>query len=136
MLRRPPRSTRTDPRFPYSTLFRSVASRPLAIRRAAAAVHRCDGSYPERIEGAHCLCRPYATTQRLSCAALAACIHTRHLLNANCPTIAGNPYVPAVPETTATIVTWQRVQERQGGEEGRSVTVRVDLGGRSSFKKK
>src|SRR3546814_4473468 len=74
-----------------------VASRPLAIRRAAAAVHRCDGSYPERIEGAHCLCRPYATKQRLSCDALAACIRSRHLLNANCPNIAGNQYVTEVP---------------------------------------
>src|SRR3546814_16580656 len=107
MLRRPPRSTRTDPRFPYSTLFRSVASRPLAIRRAAAAVHRCDGSYPERIEGAHCLCRPYATKQRLSCDALAACIRSRHLLNANCPNIAGNQYVTEVPAMAATIATWQ-----------------------------
>src|SRR3546814_14538471 len=70
-----------------------VASRPLAIRRAAAAVHRCDGSYPERIEGANCLCRPYATKQRLSCYALAACISSRHLLNATCQNIAGNQYV-------------------------------------------
>src|SRR3546814_13282779 len=28
MLRRPPRSTRTDTLFPYTTLFRSVADRP------------------------------------------------------------------------------------------------------------
>src|SRR3546814_4145073 len=27
MIRRPPRSTRTDPRFPYTTLFRSLAKR-------------------------------------------------------------------------------------------------------------
>src|SRR3546814_2259402 len=28
MLRRPPRSTRTDTRFPYTTLFRSLTSKP------------------------------------------------------------------------------------------------------------
>src|SRR3546814_14401163 len=32
MRRRPPRSTRTDTLFPYTTLFRSVATRP-AVRR-------------------------------------------------------------------------------------------------------
>src|SRR3546814_8296795 len=32
MIRRPPRSTRTDPLFPYTTLFRSIAQR-LAIRQ-------------------------------------------------------------------------------------------------------
>src|SRR3546814_16556767 len=33
MLRRPPRSTRTDTLFPYTTLFRSATSATLAIRR-------------------------------------------------------------------------------------------------------
>src|SRR3546814_4265664 len=32
MIRRPPRSTRTDTLFPYTTLFRSPWSRPSAIR--------------------------------------------------------------------------------------------------------
>src|SRR3546814_7971998 len=39
MLRRPPRSTRTDTLFPYTTLFRS--GKPL--RRAAPPVHRAGG---------------------------------------------------------------------------------------------
>src|SRR3546814_5712960 len=36
MIRRPPRSTRTDTRFPYTTLFRSVGcgARALRVRRA------------------------------------------------------------------------------------------------------
>src|SRR3546814_3303566 len=35
MIRRPPRSTRTDTLFPYTTLFRAVAmARPLLLRRA------------------------------------------------------------------------------------------------------
>src|SRR3546814_12587645 len=32
-VRRPPRSTRTDPLFPYTTLFRSVQNRPLYFIR-------------------------------------------------------------------------------------------------------
>src|SRR3546814_9175848 len=36
MIRRPPRSTRTDTLFPYTTLFRSRRS---ALRQAASAVH-------------------------------------------------------------------------------------------------
>src|SRR3546814_3545643 len=35
MIRRPPRSTRTDTLFPYTTLFRSVEIRGLGIRNAA-----------------------------------------------------------------------------------------------------
>src|SRR3546814_9896693 len=31
MIRRPPRSTRTDTRFPYTTLFRSAAGEPLSV---------------------------------------------------------------------------------------------------------
>src|SRR3546814_6170794 len=34
MIRRPPRSTRTDTLFPYTTLFRSGSARPTAARRA------------------------------------------------------------------------------------------------------
>src|SRR3546814_12695203 len=32
MIRRPPRSTRTDTLFPYTTLFRSFANRPVSLR--------------------------------------------------------------------------------------------------------
>src|SRR3546814_4753839 len=45
MIRRPPRSTRTDPLFPYTTLFRSVgfrhAVRVLALLHRVAAIVRC-----------------------------------------------------------------------------------------------
>src|SRR3546814_18855487 len=35
MIRRPPRSTRTDTLFPYTTLFRSVLARPEYLRQSA-----------------------------------------------------------------------------------------------------
>src|SRR3546814_10787798 len=38
MIRRPPRSTRTDTLFPYTTLFRSVFGRP--FRRISRQLHR------------------------------------------------------------------------------------------------
>src|SRR3546814_1312610 len=38
MIRRPPRSTRTDTLFPYTTLFRSSVSRPLIDHRLALAL--------------------------------------------------------------------------------------------------
>src|SRR3546814_15562803 len=37
MIRRPPRSTRTDTLFPYTTLFRSRLGRPVAAARGGAA---------------------------------------------------------------------------------------------------
>src|SRR3546814_5500482 len=37
MIRRPPRSTRTDTLFPYTTLFRSAAPLPIAYTKAALA---------------------------------------------------------------------------------------------------
>src|SRR3546814_8830662 len=39
MIRRPPRSTRTDTRFPYTTLFRSIASMRLALDLGARREH-------------------------------------------------------------------------------------------------
>src|SRR3546814_17313370 len=41
MFRRPPRSTRTDTRFPYSTLFRSADGSSKDSRRAAIAARWC-----------------------------------------------------------------------------------------------
>src|SRR3546814_8966055 len=40
MIRRPPRATRTDTLFPYTTLFRSPGRRPLRQRRALRAAGR------------------------------------------------------------------------------------------------
>src|SRR3546814_4443017 len=44
MIRRPPRSTRTDTLFPYTTLFRSVESHLLDQRRPFAAAHDLEES--------------------------------------------------------------------------------------------
>src|SRR3546814_11223132 len=49
MIRRPPRSTRTDTLFPYTTLFRSLSSSPtsavggVAVRRAQVEAHGLAG---------------------------------------------------------------------------------------------
>src|SRR3546814_14186127 len=40
MIRRPPRSTRTDTLFPYTTLFRSALQEPLAVYGPAAILHQ------------------------------------------------------------------------------------------------
>src|SRR3546814_10317839 len=40
MIRRPPRSTRTDTLFPYTTLFRSAASQPLFLKRFSSSEQR------------------------------------------------------------------------------------------------
>src|SRR3546814_8219874 len=61
MIRRPPRSTRTDTLFPYTTLFRSPVSRPhrTAVRRGGDAARQpaddqrrggCAGARPYRSE--------------------------------------------------------------------------------------
>src|SRR3546814_7368294 len=53
MIRRPPRSTRTDTLFPYTTLFRSAADRRVAARpvaAGAAAAGAPSNSMPNRSE--------------------------------------------------------------------------------------
>src|SRR3546814_15479883 len=54
MIRRPPRSTRTDTRFPYTTLFRSGRAEPVGRRphgAPARARHRPDPRAWRRISG-------------------------------------------------------------------------------------
>src|SRR3546814_20249431 len=53
MIRRPPRSTRTDTLFPYTTLFRSQAFglRPRARRARAQGIHQCEDDQGCRARG-------------------------------------------------------------------------------------
>src|SRR3546814_2728574 len=46
MLRRPPRSTRTDTLFPYTTLFRSVGADDLDVERLQRALEMCHAIAP------------------------------------------------------------------------------------------
>src|SRR3546814_8422269 len=66
MIRRPPRSTRTDTLFPYTTLFRSCAS--ICPASGCHSVRRRIGDYAERLEHHH---RPPSDAQarRLLCEA-------------------------------------------------------------------
>src|SRR3546814_4703190 len=49
MLRRPPRSTRTDTLFPYTTLFRAGRDRNLTFRTNLDAEIRADADHPIRV---------------------------------------------------------------------------------------
>src|SRR3546814_14536848 len=49
MIRRPPRSTRTDTLFPYTTLFRSAADGSQAIMKAYDAVHDRRPDHAKRV---------------------------------------------------------------------------------------
>src|SRR3546814_1357745 len=57
MIRRPPRSTRTDTLFPYTTLFRSPVHRAAGLRRRRLDAARADGETP-RTRRAHRMARP------------------------------------------------------------------------------
>src|SRR3546814_6756880 len=49
MIRRPPRSTRTDTLFPYTTLFRSIVFLPLLAAIIAGLGQRVIGNVPSKI---------------------------------------------------------------------------------------
>src|SRR3546814_14416203 len=110
MVRRPPRSTRTDTLFPYTTLFRSA--------RNARDGHDDLSDPPDRPQG----------TQGIEP------VHCLHLFD---------------PQGVARMVDrpseqpWDRdrrsghaLRDRKSVVSGKSVTVRVDLGGRRIIKKK
>src|SRR3546814_5181489 len=51
MIRRPPRSTRTDTLFPYTTLFRSLGPRDLPVETVGAEVHQVSAAFAIRNQG-------------------------------------------------------------------------------------
>src|SRR3546814_528905 len=67
MIRRPPRSTRTDTLFPYTTLFRSYCLLWSAGSRAAAA--HASRTLPRKIEKRSCADTPPDTQSLSSCVA-------------------------------------------------------------------
>src|SRR3546814_13591768 len=70
MIRRPPRSTRTDTLFPYTTLFRSVGLRGLLLRRGVLRDDHPDQRYGgenllpvARISAVHYAMSPFLSTR-------------------------------------------------------------------------
>src|SRR3546814_16975335 len=106
MLRRPPRSTRTDTLFPYTTLFRSRRWRGSGIRRSCPA--------------------PVPPAPRSRAAARGARPGPQPARRRGSPGLP--PRCPR-PSRAAPPV-------RKSGVEGRSVSVRVEVGGRRLIKKK
>src|SRR3546814_8143831 len=65
MIRRPPRSTRTDTLFPYTTLFRSSWASRLALAETHVAWTRHhDGTWPRLSTGSACAYQRYALIVR------------------------------------------------------------------------
>src|SRR3546814_15571831 len=129
MIRRPPRSTRTDTLFPYTTLFRSLQ---LPHARTGPATPRDD----PQLDTVERLARKGLSRRHLVGlgvparalqAALARCAGRRHRPS---PPPRGSPAPPrdAPPECAR--------RDRKSVVWGKSVSVRVDLGGRRSIKKK
>src|SRR3546814_15583885 len=111
MIRRPPRSTRTDTLFPYTTLFRS----PPRLAPQAGPAHLAGLAMPAR-ETRFAALPGYSLPWR-----------AWHL----CPPRPCSPYRPAPGRT------YRADQaDRKSVVEGKSVSVRVDIGGRRSLKKK
>src|SRR3546814_15353976 len=118
MLRRPPRSTRTDTLFPYTTLFRSP--------------RQGDGAEPDGAALCQCAVRAVVASRRdRSCAGHGRredrCRRAGRLLRpGRCHARHGAepPVAAALPGARKSVV------------EGKSVAERVDLGGRRISKKK
>src|SRR3546814_13908811 len=110
MIRRPPRSTRTDTLFPYTTLFRSLyGALPWARRRAQLPVDDGERSRSRRRENL-----PGRGARQ-----------SRYLLCRRRPAADDGGHLSAL-----------RRQDRKGAVEGKSVSVRVALGGRRIMKNK
>src|SRR3546814_13152345 len=81
MIRRPPRSTRTDTLFPYTTLFRSGRRLDVAGRRAVLAVETThvaldEGAHPDFFAGIRVACEQFADDAEL---VTGAAVYQQHL---------------------------------------------------------
>src|SRR3546814_11020063 len=127
MIRRPPRSTRTDTLFPSTTLFRSGgAGLPLAV----------GGTGSGRVHRLGQLSLAAGTPRRRFVVPLLHGNRRSRAVGRAGPTCEGRGYIPDMlfaprpedaPESRA---------DRKSVVEGKSVSVSVDLGGRRSIKKK
>src|SRR3546814_18876180 len=116
MIRRPPRSTRTDTRFPYTTLFRSVAG---DVDRFADGIdsrpfvdHRARGEFP----------RPVAPFEPVDIApgtnpGLAHPVR-QHVLTRNAIAFAARDIAVDIDQLIAQDVHSPRSAQRPGGNEG------------------
>src|SRR3546814_15273844 len=118
MLRRPPRSTRTDPLFPSTTLFRSGSTleRPDHERTAQQRHRHESGDVEAEVEHELQSAEELELRERLS-----------RLLG----------LVPRVnePQLRALQQLFRQPPDRKSVVSGKSVSVRVDLGGRRIIKK-
>src|SRR3546814_21109497 len=114
MLRRPPRSTRTDTLLPYTTLFRS-SLRPPRARRAAR------GRQPSPESTVHPTCRPLAV--RICRASIAGHGEPGETLQR-----AARKVLSAARQRAG--------RDRKSVVSGKSVSVRLALGGGRTIKQK
>src|SRR3546814_13441737 len=63
MIRRPPRSTRTDTLFPYTTLFRSLLLQTPALRRRSAGKDQQRCAHSSRLRGGAQICAEQRTVE-------------------------------------------------------------------------
>src|SRR3546814_13518949 len=122
MIRRPPRSTRTDTLFPYTTLFRSCTGAPVSECRAALCrnrrrLDRAGGEDSGQVAQA-ALALPSSTARTAATASYALA----PIGQPPCA-ISGRP-PPHLPPGAAT------ARDRKDVVEGQSVSDRVDPGGR------
>src|SRR3546814_19986842 len=117
MIRRPPRSTRTDTLFPYTTLFRSLAAQH---RRTVAHLHAGDGAERDLLARRRQdrQAREFADTV----AQLARIADADRVAREPLHRLAGSLAADRA--------------DRQSLGEGKSVSVSVDLGGRRLINKK
>src|SRR3546814_17328879 len=108
MIRRPPRSTRTDTLFPYTTLFRSVPTGPIGQARPLARLGGGCKALLSKVEG-----RRWRLFGSIDAAGLILPPRT--------------PFRARLPRGRG---------DRKSGVEGKSGAVRVDLGGRRILKTK
>src|SRR3546814_17346883 len=140
MIRRPPRSTRTDTLFPYTTLFRSWAR---ADRGKSGISCRREAVSPA--QGSAAGGGPLRPEDRIvrGCDRGRSHSHARDAHAWPCPPAAGDRGWRGRPVRSAAGTGTERSacggrsdQDRKRGVAGRRVTVRVDIGGSRIYKKK